>query len=169
MTFLAQQHVALLQAAGWDAKIFCIYRSPKDQDIAFRAKRSKAQAFFSPHQYFEAADIIHRTKGWNVAPAFWDDLHAASHVVMKKFKVTLECGYDWGWDKAHIELKDWRTVRDRMDHRVPQSKDLDFRFAEVLPAVWKTHTKSKSYEARQVADPVETRARLAEMKNFEQE
>lgn len=148
MIYLGQQHLVLLQNSGWDAIIHTGYRSPEEQDAAHERGVSKAHAFRSPHQYFEAVDIVHKTLFWDPPPAFWDDLNAASQVIERKFKVSLTCGYNWGWDMAHVELKDWHDFRDKIGKRVPTQAELDTRFKEVLPDVWKRHVQSKSYQGR---------------------
>jgi hypothetical protein len=58
-----------------------------------------------------------------------------------KHAVALELGYDWGWDMAHIEIKDWRTAQKRHLHRMDVEGverpltplELWERFCEVLP------------------------------------
>lgn len=145
MYYLGQQIVRAMQDAGYPAKIFCCFRDPDDQEDAFERGVSRANSWQSPHQYYEAVDIVHASKFWNVSSDFWDHLHAAAHMVEDRFGVTFEHGYDWGWDKAHVEFKDWRSVRDRIGQRVPTQAELDARFQHVLPKVWKQYKKSRSY------------------------
>lgn len=158
MVFLGQQIVKAMQDAGYPAKIHTHYRSPEDQERAFASKNSKARAWQSPHQFLEAVDIVHPSLGWNVSQDYWDTLYSCAKIVEDRFGVTFELGYDWGWDLAHVELKDWRTVRDRlMDQqrrrkepmRPPTPKELWERFKEVLPATARQHARAVGFREPQ--------------------
>jgi len=142
MYYLGLQIVKAMQDAGYPAKISECYRSPERQDELYARKRTKAKRWQSPHQYLEAVDIIHPSLGWNVSPDYWDALNACAQIVAEKHGVELEYGYDWGWDMAHIEIKDWREVRERLGPLVPTPRNLWDRFKEVLPNVAKQHQKS---------------------------
>lgn len=142
MHYLGQQIVRGMQDAGYPAKIHVCYRPPDLQDSLYRRGRSKAKAWQSPHQYFEAVDVVHETLFWECEQDFWDTLARVVKIVAEKYNVTLEHGYDWGWDSAHIELKDFRKVRNRQGRRVPDALQLAYRFEEVLPDVWKQATRN---------------------------
>jgi hypothetical protein len=143
MFYLGQQIVRAMQDAGYPAKIHACYRSPSVQRRLKAEGRSKADAWQSPHQFYEAVDIIHPGKGWDVSSSYWDALAACSRVVSAKFGVPLELGHDWGWDSAHIEIKNWRVFRDlhlavmRREgvERPPNGDELCERFKVVLPLV----------------------------------
>ena len=165
MYYLAQQIVRKMQDAGYPARIYCCYRTPHEQQKAFDRKASKARPFQSPHQFYEAVDIIHPDKGWEPDdPGYWDMLKAAGQAVANKYRIELEFGHDWGWDSAHIELKDWRDFRERIltekgfedtseawrwyrqqkNHEpLVTERELALRFNEVLPAEFKQHMKAK--------------------------
>lgn len=156
MQFLGQQIVKAMEDAGYPAKIHCLWRSPKKQNAAYYDGFSKARAWQSPHQYLEAVDIIHPGLGWNVTQDYWDHLAACTRIVADRYGVELTGGLDWGWDLAHVELKDWRKVKDREKWReyrqdyekaVKENKAtpqlphdaLWERFVEVLPEVAARH------------------------------
>lgn len=151
MFYLGQQIVKAMQDAGYPAHIFYCYRSPEKQ-VELRAKgRSKAGPWQSPHQFFEAVDIVHPARYWDVSPEYWRTLAACVKMVADKFGVHLEHGHYWRFtDSAHIELKDWRTVKTRMIEALPPgevlkrptSEQLASRFEEVLPAVWRQRPQS---------------------------
>lgn len=152
MIFLAQQIVKAMQDAGYPATIFNSYRSPEQQNREYLEGDSKAKAWQSPHQFLEAVDIVHPGKFWNVSEDYWETLHACGKIVEERFGVDLVFGYDWGWDKAHIELADWKSVaRDISEKtngvmRPPTPKELWQRFEAVLPRVAKQHRKSVYFQ-----------------------
>ena len=148
MTYIAQKIVRKMQDAGYPARTYDIFRHPDVQYLKKREKKSRAGPFQSPHQYYEAADIAHPTLAWSVSDEYWDALAMAARAVASELNVTLELGYDWGWDKAHIELAEWRDVREQIGERVPTQSELDLRFEELLPNVWKQYKKSKQYQTR---------------------
>lgn len=161
MYYLGQQIVRAMQQAGYDTRIHCCYRSPAEQDKVFQKGYSQVQAFGSAHQYLEAVDIIHRTRGWDMPPEFWDTLQACAQAVARKHKVSLTYGHDWAWkDSAHIQMTDWKTVKAKLGETVPSDYDLAQRFKEVLPKVWKQHECSTGFrlsiDARDVqpGDPI---------------
>lgn len=135
--FLGQQVVAAMQRIGWDAKIFEFERSPAKQEAAFARGASKARAWQSPHQYGLAVDIIHRTRGWPpFKDRFWADLNATVRAVGTKYKCNLTHGYDWGWDAAHIELKEWKDWASLWGPVSPTPAIYAQAFQVVLPQVY---------------------------------
>lgn len=161
MYFLGQQIVKGMQQAGYPAKIHCCYRTPEEQQRALDRGASNARPFRSPHQFYEAVDIIHESFAWfhpdlrppstpkevweKQAADFWETLAAVSRTVADRYGVRLELGHDWGWDSAHIELRDWRDFRRAIGMSVPTRVQLAARFSEVLPHQWKQFQKSKSF------------------------
>lgn len=149
MGFLAGQIVREMQRIGHPAKIHCLYRSPEEQDAAFKRKASKARAWESPHQFYEAVDIIHERYAWfegrpkQDAKVFFDDLNRVARMTADKYGVEFEYGYDWGWDPAHIEFKDWRNVKWNIGNYIPTADDLAARFIQLLPDVYLTHANAK--------------------------
>lgn len=148
MYYLGQQIVKGMQDAGYPAKIIECYRSPERQLKVFSEGHSKATAWQSPHQYNEAVDIVHPSKYWNVSEEYWTTLAAVVEIVAEKYSVQLTHGHTWKFrDSAHIQLADWKRVRNA--HRAlinyegkprPRTKDeLWRRFEEVLPAVARSH------------------------------
>lgn len=142
MYYLGQQIVKRMQDAGWPAKIYYSYRTPQEQARLYAKGRTTkgpkvtdARPYQSPHNYYEAVDIVHSDLYWNAPREFWDTLQAVAKVVQEEYDCTFKMGADWG-DYAHIELKDWRTVRDATGKRPPTPKELDHRFEQVLPKVW---------------------------------
>ncbi len=145
MVYLGQQIVKAMEDAGYPAKIIEALRSPERQAALKAAGRSRAGPWESPHQFWEAVDIVHPGKGWNVSEDYWQQLESAVSMVEEKFGVQLEHGHRWKFrDSAHIEMKYWRTVKGRMQAiameeqgmRAPNAKELAERFNEVLPKVW---------------------------------
>lgn len=151
MYYLGQQIVKAMQDAGYPAKILWCYRSPEIQRGLYAQGRTapgrkvtNAKPWDSPHQYFEAVDIIHPSLGWQVSEDYWEALASCVRIVADKFGVELDHGHTWRFrDSAHIQLKDWKTVRDRHRRQVldeglnrpPNEAELWFRFCEVLPSV----------------------------------
>lgn len=162
MNYLGQQIVKAMEDAGYPAKILYCYRSPEIQRGLYAKGRTtggrrvtNAKPWESPHQYYEAVDIIHPALAWRVSDKYWDTLAACVRIVAEKYGVNLKHGHDWDGDgipvrddpdeqfqdSAHIELADWRTVRDRHRNtvlasgqsRAPSREELWARFCEVLP------------------------------------
>ncbi len=159
MIFLGRQIVKGMEDAGYPAKILYGYRSPEGQAELYAKGRTKsgnivtkAKPYQSPHQYYEAVDIVHPSKFWDVSEAYWDTLASVVRIVAEKYGVELNHGHHWDFrDSAHIELKDWRLVRERikvattregLPMRPPTRQELGERFHEVLPKV------AKAYERR---------------------
>ncbi len=141
MIWLGEQIVKRMEKAGYPSRIFCGYRSPEQQDKEFAEGDSKARAYQSPHQFYEAVDIIHKTKAWNVSQDYWDTLAAIVRVVEREYAIDLVHGYDWGWDSAHIEIALWRQVPKRQIGKTgsnypPSPWEREQRFKELLPAVY---------------------------------
>lgn len=153
MYYIGQQIVKAMEDAGYPAKILYCHRSAAQQRQLYAKGRTapgnivtKAGPWDSAHQYYEAVDIIHPSKAWDVSEAYWETLASCTRIVAEKFGVELEHGHDWDFrDSAHIELKDWRKVRDRHQivinsegkERPPNHQELWNRFCEVLPDVAK--------------------------------
>lgn len=162
MVYLGQQIVKSMEDAGYPAKIHCSWRSPEEQQLVFNKGRSKARPWQSPHQFFEAVDIVHPSLYWAVSPSYWETLAACVELIALKYDVDLVHGHHWKFtDSAHIELKDWRTQRlvnecrydaeitqwlvdcARMSPKLPakpkrtrpNSEELAARFRSVLPKV----------------------------------
>lgn len=158
MQFVAEQIVKEMQRMGHDAKVWCVYRGPDEQRRFLEAGTSKAKPWSSPHQYLEACDIIHRTKGWNVPRQFWLDLWACVQCIERRYSIDLVWGGDWDddgnpvfsdpnesfWDPAHIQFADWKRVKKYTGNRKPNQTQLDLRFQEKLPQVWRSHLSSKA-------------------------
>lgn len=149
MGFLAGQIVREMQRIGHPAKIHCLYRSPEEQNAARKRGASRAGAWQSPHQYFEAVDIIHERYAWfegrpkSDAKVFFDDLNRVARMIADKYGVEFEYGYDWGWDAAHIEFKDWKNIPLNIGYYTPTADDLAARFIQLLPDVYLTYANSK--------------------------
>lgn len=154
MYFLGQQIVRKMQQAGWPAKIYECYRTFERQaELYERVPRvTNAQPGESPHQFYEAVDIVHETKYWDVPEKFWEELAAAVRVVGAEYGVVLDHGHDWSFrDSAHIELVGWKRIRERYrsgeeggslsPYREPTRDELKRRFIEVLPTVWRQHKR----------------------------
>lgn len=176
MLYLGQQIVRAMQDAGYPSRIHCHYRPPGKQAELKEAGHSRASPWDSPHQYYEAVDIIHASKGWGVTDQYWETLASCARIVADKYGVELELGHDWGWDSAHIEVKDWRKFRDLLRQRwlddyaewnnggkvgvlpeptPPTKLELWERFKEVLPKV------AREYERRDNAKlPIDTASAL---------
>lgn len=142
MFYIGCKIVARMETMGWPSKIHCCYRPPEEQDKLYALGRTKARCWRSPHQFYEAVDIIHATKAWGVSEEYWEALAVCVRVVAKELNVDLEHGHYWKFkDSAHIELKDWRTIRDRDDRdehgskRPPTEEQRFERFSEVLKTV----------------------------------
>lgn len=143
MMFLGLQIVKAMQQAGYPAVVLTCFRSGDEQDDLFEQRRSKATAWRSPHQYFEAVDIVHAGLHWNAEPVFWRQLRDCTAMIQDRFRVELVAGFDWGWDPAHIELAHWRDVRARLGTRAPTEEERLRRFMEVIPARWQTRDWQK--------------------------
>jgi len=149
MLWLGDQICKRMERSGWPSMIRFGYRTPEHQNRLYNSRTPKgrritnARAYQSPHNFYEAVDIVHKTKGWQASPAYWEALAQCVRVVSKEYGVPLTHGHHWKMvDSAHIELSDWREVRKRQlrfgrgNYR-PTTTELAERFEEVLPLVWR--------------------------------
>lgn len=163
MKFLADQIVKRMERSGYPAKVYTLYRTPEQQQKEFEEGDSKANAWSSPHQFYEGVDIVHPTEFWKAPKDYWDHLATVSRVVAKEYNVDLVLGYDWGWDSAHIELESWRTVRQRQIRQngknyPPTKLELWERFKEILPS----EAPPRPHEEAQRMPPEEPELRTLE-------
>lgn len=85
-------------------------RSLEKQQEAYRKGYSKLDGIKkkSKHQLGKAIDVYY--VGWTNKDddndPRWQKLIDSFRVAGEKLGLNLEFGYDWGWDKPHIELKD---------------------------------------------------------------
>lgn len=165
MYYLGQQIVKAMEDAGYPAKIIENYRTPERQSEVYEKGHSKAGPWQSPHQFYEAVDIVHPSLFWAVTPDYWETLATCVRIVAEKYDVQLTHGHYWTFkDSAHIQLKDWKVFREIVRQRwrdetedwhmmrrhdplseqpmptptKPTEEELANRFAVVLPNVWKT-------------------------------
>lgn len=143
MQFLAEQICKEMQRVGYPAVIHCVYRAPEVQEKYRRTGTSKAGPFQSAHQYYAAADIIHERWAWFAAPdapdgaGFWRALGDATHLVSEKFGVPFNKRLSW--DLAHVELFNWREMKEIVGPQEPSKLALDWYFQVTLPSVWRRH------------------------------
>lgn len=150
MGFLGDQIQKEMDRAGYPVKEHCLHRGARAQNAAFERKASKARAFQSAHQFYGAGDYVHEKWFWFAkknddgsptgAPdgtMFFDALWDCVALVSEKYGV--EFAPRLSWDAAHVELANWRVMRDRIGERKPNSTDLRWYFAFTLPRVWKAH------------------------------
>lgn len=141
MLYIGQQICKRMAKMGYPAKIAVHWRSAEQQNKEFVEGDSKAKAWQSPHQFGEAVDIVHKTLGWSVPDEFWAALSVCVRIIEAELRVSLVHGRTWGWDQAHVELKDWRTVRDAQKARgalfyhKPTQDELLTRWKQVLPGI----------------------------------
>lgn len=146
MGFLSDQIMKELQRAGYPPREFNLYRSPELQEKYRTRGNSRASAFSSPHQYYAAADIIHEQWAWFAADespdgaVFWDRLWDCVEVVGEKYNV--EFADRISWDPAHIELANWREMREVVGREEPNQIQLNWYFQVTLPSVWKQHQRA---------------------------
>lgn len=151
MGFLADQIMKELQRAGYPPTEFNLYRSPEVQ-VQYRAKgTSKAGAYSSAHQYYGASDIIHEKWAWFAAKDapdgthFWNRLWDCVEVVGEKYQVEFRDRISW--DPAHVELANWRDMREVVGRQEPNQTQLDWYFAVTLPAVWRQYQRLQAQKA----------------------
>lgn len=95
---------------------FEMLRSAKRQDELYKAGRSKARGYSSPHQFGCAVDIVHAVDYWNISKKQWDIIGSIGKEVARKRHLKIEWGGDWDgndgrpkfWDPAHWQLENWR-------------------------------------------------------------
>jgi hypothetical protein len=150
MIWLGDQIVKRMEKAGWPSKVYYGYRSPELQTKLYnrrvKGRRvTNAKAYESPHNFYEAVDIVHSTLYWNAPPEYWEALAQCVRVVEAEYNVELTHGHYWKTivDSAHIELTNWRIVkarqsRKRGDYWPPTKQELVDRFDEVIPAIWRS-------------------------------
>ena len=96
----------------------CMVRTQEDQRRAYLDGYSQIDGEKPfPHRGF-AFDLIHSTRAWNLSPKQWLLIgHVGKELAASmSFKVTW--GGDWrrkptdeiGWDPAHWECKEWRSM-----------------------------------------------------------
>ena len=153
MIYLGQQICKRMEKGGWPSRIAYGYRTPEHQNRLYNTRTPKgkrvtyAKAYQSPHNFFEAVDIVHKGKGWDAPKEYWEALAQCVRVVSQEYNVALVHGHHWKMvDSAHIELADWREVRKRQQrlqrpHWPPTKHELAERFEEVLPLVWRSKGK----------------------------
>jgi hypothetical protein len=90
----------------------CGPRGRADQEAAFARGNSKARFGQSPHNYGLAVDMVHGTRFWDLSKKEWAWIGYFSKVVANRIKVPITWGGDWGWDMAHWQLRDWKSIRD---------------------------------------------------------
>jgi uncharacterized protein YcbK (DUF882 family) len=141
MHYLGLKIVRKMQEAGYPSRIQTTYRPPHTQNEMYVTGRSKARAWESPHQYYEAVDIVHETKYWKVSEEYWKVLAVCVRVVADESGVELEHGHYWRFkDSAHVEIKSWRELKLRYldrdgKNRVMAPHEILERFVELLPNV----------------------------------
>lgn len=85
-------------------------RSTETQKKYFREGKSKCDGVTkkSKHQEGKAIDVYY--VGWKNTDdeddERWEKLIKSFKIAGKKLNLELTFGYDWGWDKPHIELKE---------------------------------------------------------------
>ncbi|WP_138424421.1 M15 family metallopeptidase domain-containing protein [Maritimibacter alexandrii] len=147
LLYIGQKIVRAMQDAGYPARIYEHWRSPAQQTLYYEKGTTKAKPWQSAHQYGEAVDILHPTKAWSVTNEYWDALARCVNVVEQQLDVKLTHGWrDWGWDGPHVQLPDFRTIPAYAEKRRPTQEEMDARFAQVLPNVWKTRPVTSGRE-----------------------
>lgn len=144
MAFLADQIVKRMEKAGWPSKIHCLHRSAHEQNVLYEKRVNgrrvtKAEAWMSAHQFYDAADIVHASLYWNAPPEYWKMLAVVVRQVANEYKVDITHGHYWKMvDSAHIELTDWRNHRMQNSknggYHEPTKEELYQRFLDVLPS-----------------------------------
>lgn len=169
MVFLGQQVKRAMQDAGFPTKIVFAYRSPEYQARLYAKGRTSpgvrvtnARPYDSPHQWFEAVDLCHEHRGWDVSEEYWDTLAGCVRMVAAKFDCELEHGHGWRFrDSAHVELRDWRDAKERLlefhngELLKPTSAELWARFHQVLPKVARRYERDRMGAMPSGVDPLE--------------
>lgn len=88
---------------------FEMLRSPERQDELYKAGRSKARGYQSPHQFGMAVDIVHATDYWQITKKQWDIIGSIGFEVARKNKIDIEWGgkFKKFYDPAHWQIKNW--------------------------------------------------------------
>jgi hypothetical protein len=148
MGFLSDQIRKMMQRVGYPTREFQLYRTPEQQRQYLKARTTKAPPWFSAHQYYGAADIIHEQWAWFAADQapdgrrFWETLWDCVEVVAEKFDVEFSKRLEW--DPAHIELANWRQMKEVVGESQANQMQLDWYFAVTLPKVWRQHQRQKT-------------------------
>lgn len=151
MGFLADQIMKELQRAGYPPKEFQLYRPPELQRKYQIKGTSRAAPFQSAHQFYGASDIIHERWAWFAADEapdgkhFWNRLWDCVELVSEKYDV--EFSERLSWDPAHVQLANWREMREVVGHEEPNQMHLDWYFQVTLPKVWKQRLRSQAHVA----------------------
>lgn len=141
MGYLSDQIQRELQKAHYPVREFNLYRSPEKQAEYYARGTSRAKPYNGAHQYYGAADLIHEQWAWFAAKEapdgkmFWNRLWDCVEVVAEKHNVDFKPRIKW--DPAHIELANWREMKDVVGRQEPNQQQLDWYFAVTLPKVWK--------------------------------
>jgi hypothetical protein len=141
MLYIGQQIVKRMEKTGYPSKVIEHWRTPERQRMLQARGNSKAGPWQSPHQFGEAVDIVHKTRGWQVSPDYWAALATCVRVIEAELNVRLVHGHTWHFvDSAHVELKDWRDIRNaqitmRGYNWVPTESELRDRWRAVLPSI----------------------------------
>lgn len=119
--------------------VHCAFRSPVEQNAAFKRGASKNPGPIAPHVFGCAVDIIHSRFAWEMTDREWQYLGTIGKEIARKTGIRVSWGGDWGadwsrgkrgWDPAHWELLGWQEIGD-----VPEPD---------LPPIHKTPSKVKS-------------------------
>lgn len=127
----ARRAIAECKAQGIELIVTCTYRSPKQQEIEYKKKSTKARAWQSYHQYKRALDIcVKNDKGeliWNPkTKEEWAKWNTAGAIFQSH-------GFEWAknWksfpELAHFQItggKDWATLMHEMKMSIGQVTNL---------------------------------------------
>lgn len=147
MGFLSDQIMKELQRAGYPPREFQLFRDEDTQRKYYKRGTSKTK--YGAHQVYGAADIIHERWAWfdkrqpgdvPDGTAFWNTLWDCVEVVSEKYNVTFS--ERLSWDPAHVQLDNWKEMREVCRWETPTPLQLEWYFQVTLPAVWKQHLRS---------------------------
>lgn len=111
--------VKKMAAHGVPMWAHAVVRTKKQQEAAFAGGFSKARFGKSPHNFGCAVDLVHGLLAWGLDPKAWNIIgHIGKELALSK-QIAIVWGGDWkrkptdpvGWDPAHWELRDWKTLR----------------------------------------------------------
>lgn len=97
------------------------YRTYREQRQFVRDGASKTPPPIAAHCQGCAVDIIHAVHGYNMSKEEWRFVRTVANRIADKMNIELVYGFDWGWDSAHFELKDWRKIA---KHSIPQKEPI---------------------------------------------
>ena len=94
MLFLGDVIVKKMEKAGLsvDDYRWVSDRPEKQQNFSspVKAKVTRKGPWQSPHQFFfEAVDIVHKSKYWNASPEYWETLANVVRTVSREYNVDL--------------------------------------------------------------------------------